>query len=86
MAGLGFPGMPPFGAPPVARILFDTLPIGARIVLGTDSSQFVGNFGGVIDGIAFLTNARLFSNIGTPVDGLMPVVRIPIRQITFVSY
>jgi hypothetical protein len=87
MAGFGFPSVT-FGAaqPPITRILFDTLPIGARVILGTDSSEWVGNFGGVIDGVVFLSNARLFSNIGTPVDGLLPVVRIPIINVNFVSY
>ncbi|WP_088225252.1 hypothetical protein [Desulfosporosinus sp. FKB] len=88
MAGLGFPpfGVPPFGAPRFNAILFDTLPIGARIIIGTDASTWVGNFGGVIDGVVFVTNARLFSNIGNPVDGLLSVVRIPVRQISYVSY
>jgi hypothetical protein len=90
MAGLGFPGapfgVPPFGRPPIAGILFDTLPIGARVVVGTDSSEWVGNFGGIIDGVVFLTNARLFSNIGNPIDGVQPVVRIPIIKVTFVSF
>ena len=88
MACLGFPpvGVPPLGRPLFPAVLFDTLPIGASVVLGTDSSEWVGNFGGIIDGVVFLTNARLFSNIGTPVDGLLSVVRIPIRQVTFVSY
>jgi hypothetical protein len=65
--------------------LFDTYPIGARLAVGTDSSFWVGNFGGLQDGVALLTNAELFSNVGTPIDGLRPVVRIPIRNITFVS-
>jgi hypothetical protein len=86
MAGFGYPVAQPFCRPPLARILFDTLPIGARVVLGTDSSQWVGSFGGVIDGVVFLTNARLFSNIGTPVDGVLSVVRIPIINVNFVSY
>ena len=42
-----------YGYPPQARILFDTLPIGARVVLGSDSSEWVGHFGGVIDGVVF---------------------------------
>lgn len=65
--------------------LFDTFPIGARLFVGTDSSFWVGNFGGIQDGVALLTNAQLFSNVGTPIDGLRPIVRIPLRQITFVS-
>ncbi|MDQ7095912.1 hypothetical protein REC12_20160 [Desulfosporosinus sp. PR] len=65
--------------------LFDTYPIGARLAIGIDSSFWVGNFGGLQDGVALLTNARLFSNVGTPIDGCRPVVRIPIRNITFVS-
>ena len=50
-----------------------------------DSGYWVGNFGGLQDGVALLTNARLISNIGRPVNGIRPVVRIPIRNITFVS-
>ena len=79
----------PFGVPfsPVSPIiaLFDTYPIGTRLAIGTDSSFWVGDFGGLQDGVALLTNAQLFANIGKPVDGLRPVVRIPIRGITFVS-
>lgn len=65
--------------------LFDTYPIGAQLRIGMDSSFWIGNFGGLQDGVALLTNAQLFSNVGTPIDGLRPVVRIPIRNITFVS-
>lgn len=79
----------PFGVPftPVPPLigLFDTYPIGARLAVGEDSSFWVGNFGGIQDGVALLTNAQLFSNVGTPVDGIRAVVRIPIRNITFVS-
>lgn len=65
--------------------LFDTYPIGAQLRVGMDSAYWIGNFGGIQDGVALLTNAQLFSNVGTPIDGLRPVVRIPIRNITFVS-
>ncbi|WP_206809646.1 hypothetical protein [Paradesulfitobacterium ferrireducens] len=79
----------PFGVPfscvPPILALFDTYPIGARLGIGTDSSFWVGSFGGIQDGVALLTNAQLFANNGNPVDGVRPVVRIPIRQITFVS-
>ncbi|MDP4127482.1 MAG: hypothetical protein Q8912_11125 [Bacillota bacterium] len=80
-----------FGSPygvscvPFRVALFDTYPIGTRLVIGEDSSFWVGNFGGLQDGVALLTNAQLFSNIGTPIDGIRPVVRIPIRNITYVS-
>ncbi|MDP4127483.1 MAG: hypothetical protein Q8912_11130 [Bacillota bacterium] len=79
----------PFPAPvsciPPRMALFDSYPIGTRLAIGIDSSFWVGNFGGLQDGVALLTNAQLFSNVGTPIDGLRPVVRIPIRNITFVS-
>lgn len=65
--------------------LFDTFPIGAQLRIGMDSGFWIGNFGGLQDGVALLTNAQLFSNVGTPIDGLRPIVRIPIRNITFVS-
>ena len=65
--------------------LFDNYPIGTRLGVGTDSSFWVGSFGGIRDGVAFLTNAQLFANMGKPVDGIRPLVRIPICQITFVS-
>lgn len=65
--------------------LFDAFPIGAQLRIGSDSSFWIGNFGGLQDGVALLTNAQLFSNVGNPIDGLRPVVRIPLRQITFVS-
>ncbi|WP_407308761.1 hypothetical protein [Desulfosporosinus sp. SB140] len=74
-----------FGASPSILGLFDTYPIGARLAIGEDSGFWVGNFGGIQCGIALLTNAQLFSNVGTPIDGIRPVVRIPIRSITFVS-
>ncbi len=65
--------------------LFDTYPIGTILRIGEDSSFWVGNFGGLQDGVALLTNAQLFSNVGGLIDGTRPVVRIPIRAITFVS-
>ncbi|AFM40568.1 hypothetical protein Desaci_1564 [Desulfosporosinus acidiphilus SJ4] len=74
------------GLRPNLVVLFDTLPIGARVIVGTDSSEWVGNYGGVIDGVLFLTNARLFSNVGNPIDGIQSVVRIPIINLQYVSY
>jgi len=65
--------------------LFDNYPIGTRLGVGTDSSFWVGRFGGIRDGVAILTKAQLFANIGKPVDGIRPVVHIPICKITFVS-
>ncbi|MHB1404257.1 MAG: hypothetical protein ACYCV0_01515 [Desulfitobacteriaceae bacterium] len=65
--------------------LFDTYPIGALLLIGMDSGFWRGNFGGLQDRVALLTNAQLFSNVGTPIDGIRPVVRIPLRNITFVS-
>ncbi|WP_434511625.1 hypothetical protein [Desulfitobacterium sp. AusDCA] len=91
MAGFGFPtGVAPLFSGPATPLvsiiaLFDTFPIGARILIGMDAGFWVGNFGGIQDGVALLTNAVLHSNIGTPIDGIRPIVRIPIRQITFVS-
>ncbi|MDP4128104.1 MAG: hypothetical protein Q8912_14360 [Bacillota bacterium] len=80
---MGF-GVPFTPVPPIVA-LFDNYPIGTRLVVGEDSSFWIGNFGGIQDGVATLTNAQLFSNIGTPIDGIRPVVRIPLRAITFVS-
>ncbi len=65
--------------------LFDKHPIGTRLGIGVDSSFWVGSFGGIQNGVALLTNAQLFANMGKPIDGLRPAVRIPIRQITFVN-
>lgn len=65
--------------------LFNCHPIGTRLGIGTDSSFWVGSFGGIRDGVAILTNAQLFANMGKPIDGIRPLVRIPINQITFVS-
>lgn len=65
--------------------LFDNYPIGTRLGIGTDSSFWVGSFRGILNGVALLTNAQLFANMGKPVDGNRPVVRIPISQITFVA-
>lgn len=75
----------PFSPVPFVVGLFDTYPIGATLVIGMDSGFWVGSFGGLQDGVALLTNAQLFSNVGTPIDGVRPVVRIPLRNITFVS-
>lgn len=81
MAGFGVPYLP------VPRIvaLFDTYPIGAPLRIGMDAGYWAGAFGGIQDGVALLTNALLFSNINTPNLPPAPVVRIPIRSITFVS-
>lgn len=65
--------------------LFDMYPIGTILRIGVDSGYWIGAFGGLQDGVALLTNAQLHSNIGTPIDCFRPVVRIPIRNITFVS-
>ena len=80
---MGF-GAPYFPVPPVVA-LFDNYPIGTLLAIGMDSGFWAGPFGGIQDGVALLTNAQLFSNVGIPIDGLRPVVRIPIRSITFVS-
>ena len=77
-------GVPYLPAPFIVG-LFDSYPIGTILRIGEDSSYWIGAFGGLQCGVALLTNARLHSNIGTRVDGLRPVVRIPIRAITFVS-
>lgn len=79
--GFGFPFVP---IPPILA-LFDTYPIGAPLQIGMDAGFWRGAFGGIQDGVALLTNAVLFSNIGTPIPPTRPVVRIPIRAITFVS-
>ena len=71
--------------PIFVNALFDQYPIGAQLRVGMDSAFWIGNFGGIQDGVALLTNAELFSNIGTPIDGHRPIVRIPLRNITFVS-
>ncbi|MDA8227245.1 MAG: hypothetical protein M0T74_05975 [Desulfitobacterium hafniense] len=65
--------------------VFDAFPIGTALAVGTDSSFWSGSFGGIQDGVALLTNAQLFSNVGSPIDGIRPIVRIPCNQITFVS-
>lgn len=80
-------GFPPrfFPGIPFVTALFDLYPMGTPLLVGMDSGLWRGAFGGIQDGVALLTNALLFSNIGTPIDGARPVVRIPLRQITFVS-
>ncbi len=90
MSLLGTPFTPfspfrPFTPAPFIIGLFDTFPIGTALRVGMDSGFWTGNFGGIQDGVALLTNALLFSNVGTPIDGIRPVVRIPLRAITFVS-
>jgi len=71
--------------PLTCRVLFDSYPIGARLAVGENSSFWVGTFGGLQDGVAVLTSAQLFSNVGNPIDGIRAIVRIPCNQITFVS-
>ncbi|MHB1651532.1 MAG: hypothetical protein ACYCVD_03530 [Desulfitobacteriaceae bacterium] len=75
----------PFFPFPAVTALFDLFPIGTPLIVGMDSGFWTGSFGGIQDGVALLTRAVLFSNIGGAIDGVRPVVRIPIRQITFVS-
>ncbi|WP_407311382.1 hypothetical protein [Desulfosporosinus sp. SB140] len=75
----------PFSPVPFNVGLFDTYPIGTILRIGEDSSFWIGAFGGLQDGVALLTNALLHSNIGTPIGCPRPIVRIPIRAITFVS-
>jgi hypothetical protein len=70
---------------PPAVFLFDQYPIGRITLVGEDSSFFRGAFGGIQGNVAVLVNAQLFSNIGTPIDGILPVVRIPLARITFVA-
>lgn len=82
---MSFGVFPAVNCRPFILGLFDTYPIGAQLRIGMDSSFWVGNFGGLQDRVALLTNAQLFSNAGNPIDGLRPVVRIPLRNITFVS-
>ena len=65
--------------------LFGDYPLGTRLGVGTGSSFWVGSFGGVRNGVAILTKAQLFANIGKPVDDSRSVVQIPICQITFVA-
>jgi len=70
---------------PFILALFNSIQLGRRIGIGVDSSFWVGNFGGIQNGVAILTDAQLFANMGKPVDEKRPVVRIPIRLITFVA-
>lgn len=60
-------------------------PIGTCLVIGVDASFWVGRFAGIQSGVAILRNAQLFANMGKPIDGIHPVVRIPICKITFVA-
>jgi hypothetical protein len=65
------------------RFLFGLTPIGAKVLVGTDAVMIKAHFGGVLGGILILTHAQVFSNVDTPVDGILNVVRIPINKITF---
>lgn len=49
-----------------------------------DSGSGPKIFVGIQDGIAVLTNALLRSYLGVPIDGIRPVVRIPLRNINFI--
>ncbi len=77
-------GLQSNSVPPHVAV-FETYPLGARLGIGMDASFWVGNFGGIQNGVAILTNAQLFANVGKPIDGISQVVRIPVSQITFVS-
>lgn len=66
-------------------MLFYPHPIGTRLVVGVDASFWIGRFAGIINGVAILRDAQLFANVGKPVDGIRPLVRIPTRLITFVA-
>ncbi len=66
-------------------MLFCPSPIGTRLVIGVDASFWIGRFAGIQNGVAILRNAQLFANMGKPVDGIRPLVRIPVRMITFVA-
>ena len=66
-------------------MLFCPYPIGTRLVVGVDASFWIGHFAGIQNGVAILRNAQLFANPGKPVDGIRPVVRIPINKVTFVA-
>lgn len=79
------PVFPPVRPVTCVTALFDHFPIGTPLIIGADSSFWTGAFGGIQDGVALLTNALLHSNVGGPIDGIRPVVRIPIHSITFVS-
>ena len=86
---LGFPpvgAFPPVAARPPAGVLFDLAPIGTIMWIGVDSSVWYGRFGGIVDGVAFLTGARLYSNNGVPLDGIVNQVRIPLREVKYVVY
>lgn len=83
-----------FGVPSVPAILalFDLYPIGTRLRIGIETGGWWhGAFGGIQDGVALLTNAHFHNNQGVIVIGApfpapsIPTIRIPIRQITFVS-
>ncbi|MDR3602458.1 MAG: hypothetical protein P4L49_18555 [Desulfosporosinus sp.] len=81
----------PFSAVPALVGLFDTYPIGTRLRLGIEGGGWWhGAFGGIQDGVALLTAAHFHISaippnivIGFPIP--IPTVRIPIRELTFVS-
>jgi len=81
-----------WGVPLTIPAVFDAYPIGTVLRIGTDSGWWHGPFGGIQDGVAIMTNAHFHNNTGAIVigtalglPGSIPVVRIPIRDITFVS-
>ncbi|HZK55332.1 MAG TPA: hypothetical protein VFC84_14195 [Desulfosporosinus sp.] len=66
-------------------MLFCPYPIGTRLLVGVDASYWNGHYAGIQNGVAILRNAQLFANPGKPVDGIRPVVRVPICKVTFVA-
>lgn len=70
---------------PSLQALFANPPIGAILAVGMDSGFWIGTFAGFQDGVVVLTKAQLRSNLGGPIDGFRPIVRIPLKNVTFVS-
>ncbi|MDA8441798.1 MAG: hypothetical protein M0Z55_05425 [Peptococcaceae bacterium] len=64
--------------------LFDFFQVGRTTTVGTDNLRVVGAFSQIIDGVVLLTGASIFNNSGALIQ-VVPVARIPLNQVTFVS-
>lgn len=67
------------------RALFDAYPVDAHLKIGMDSDYWVGNFVGLQNGVALLTDARRFANNGSPLGESVSAVTIPLSSITTVE-
>lgn len=65
--------------------LFDAFPLGTRLQVGVNAGNWIGNLAGFENNVVVLSDAQLFANGGSPIEGIRSVARVPLNLITFVS-